>query len=367
MVVALEGFVSAWAFVKLFVVGRPLVVKLGTRLVVDASGEVRSDLVHARAREVGRLIRAGEPVCVVSSGAIALGLPRLGLKRRPQAVARLQAASALGQARLQAAWDEALGKEGVPAAQILLAAGDVADRAAYVNARNAFTELFRLGAVPVVNENDATATDEITFGDNDALAAQVAVLVRARLLILLTEVEGVYSRAPGTPGAELIFEGALAADAEIGAGTDLGRGGMGSKVVAAQMASAAGIPTVIAGGLGDDVLGPILDGEPRGTRFTPGDRAESAFKLWLRLGKPVAGRVHVDDGARRALVEQGASLLAVGVVRCEGRFEPGDAVELVGPDGVVLGKGIAGAPADEIARRSRGLEAVHRDRLVLQP
>jgi glutamate 5-kinase len=344
---------------------QPVVVKLGTGLVVGEDGKVRTDLLLARAREVGRLVKAGEPVCIVSSGAIALGLPQLGLRRRPRTMARLQAASALGQARLQAAWEEALGSEGIPAAQILLAAGDVADRSAYVNARQALAELFRLGAVPVVNENDVTATDEITFGDNDALAAQVAVLVRARLLVLLTEVDGVYSRAPGTPGAELLSEGELAAEAEIGVGTELGRGGMGSKVVAAQMASAAGIPTVIAGGQGEVVLGPILAGEARGTRFSPGERDESAFKLWLRFGKPVAGRLHVDDGARRALVEKGASLLGVGVVRCEGRFDPGEAVELVGTDGVVFGKGIAGAAADELAGRPRGIEAVHRDRLVL--
>ena len=345
----------------------PVVVKLGTGLVVE-DGKVRTELLHARAREVAELVRGGEPVCVVSSGAIALGLPRLGLRRRPRTMARLQAASALGQAGLQNAWEQALGAHGIPAAQILLAAGDVADRTAYVNARQAFAELFRLGAVPVVNENDATATDEITFGDNDALAAQVAVLVRARLLILLTEVEGVYSRAPGTPGAELLVEGELAASAEIGAGTELGRGGMGSKVVAAQMAAAAGIPTVIAGGQGnDDVLGPILAGEDRGTRFAPGDRSESAFKLWLRFGKPVAGRLHVDEGARQALVEKGASLLGVGVVLCEGNFEAGAAVELVGPDGVVFGKGIAGAAAEELENRPRGLEAVHRDRLVLYP
>jgi glutamate 5-kinase len=343
---------------------QPVVVKFGTGLVVEDE-KVRTDLLHARAREIAALVGAGEPVCVVSSGAIALGLPRLGLKERPRTMARLQAASALGQARLQAAWEEALGTEGIPAAQILLAAGDVADRAAYVNARQAFAELFRLGAVPVVNENDATATDEITFGDNDALAAQVAVLVGARLLVLLTEVEGVYSRAPGTPGAELISEGKLARKAEIGMGTALGRGGMGSKVVAAQMASAAGIPTVIAGGLGEQVLGPILAGEARGTRFTANEREESAFKLWLRFGKPVVGTLHVDDGAKQALVDKGASLLGVGVVRCEGRFEPGAAVELVGPDGIPFGKGIAGASADELAGRPRGLEAVHRDRLVL--
>jgi glutamate 5-kinase len=344
---------------------RPVVVKLGTGLVADGEGEVRRDLLDARAREIALLIGAGDPVCVVSSGAIALGLPKLGLRRRPRTISRLQAASALGQATLQAAWEGALARHGIAAAQILLTAGDIADRTAYINARQAFAELFRLKALPVVNENDATATDEITFGDNDALAAQVAVLLRARLLVLLTEVAGVYSRAPGSPGAELIAEGELVGEAEIGVGTELGRGGMRSKVLAAQMASAAGIPTVIAAGDADDVLGPILSGEERGTRFAPEERGESAFKLWLRFGKPVAGRLHVDEGARRAVVEKGASLLGVGVVRSEGRFDPGAAVELVGPDGEVFGKGIAGVGADELAARPRGLEAVHRDKLVL--
>ncbi len=344
---------------------QPVVVKLGTGLVVGEGGDVRAEVVHARAREIASLVGAGDPVCVVSSGAIALGLPRLGLTKRPSSIGRLQAASALGQARLQRAWEEAFAEHDIAAAQILLAAGDVAERSAYVNARQALAELFRLGAVPVVNENDATATDEITFGDNDALAAQVAVLVGARVLVLLTEVEGVYSRAPGTPGAELLLEGALAAGAELGAGSELGRGGMGSKVLAAQMASAAGIPTVIAAGHGEEVLGPILAGEAPGTRFTPDDHGQSAFKLWLRFGKPVAGRLHVDEGARRALVETGASLLGVGVERCEGRFDPGAAVELVGPDGEVFGKGIAGAAAAELEGRPRGVEAVHRDKLVL--
>ena len=344
---------------------QPVVVKFGTGLVVGEDGQVRTDLVHARAGELASLVGAGDPVCVVSSGAIALGLPKLGLRRRPRTISRLQAASALGQASLQGAWEEALLPHGVAAAQILLTAGDISDRTAYVNARQAFAELFRLKALPIVNENDATATDEITFGDNDALAAQVAVLVRARLLVLLTEVEGVYSRAPGTPGAELISQGELAGEAEIGVGSELGRGGMGSKVLAAQMASSAGIPTVIAAGEGDDVLGPILAGEDRGTRFAPQERGESAFKLWLRFGKPVAGRLYVDEGARRALVETGASLLGVGVERCEGRFDPGAAVELVGPDGAVFGKGIAGAGAEELTGRPRGVEAVHRDKLVL--
>jgi glutamate 5-kinase len=344
---------------------RPVVVKLGSSLVAGPGGRVRRSVLRARSREIADLVRGGTPVCIVSSGAIALGLPRLGLTARPRSLPKLQAASALGQARLQRVWDEALGRERLVAAQVLLTAADVADRAAYLNARNTLAALHELGAVAVVNENDATATDEITFGDNDALAAQVAILVRARLLVLLTEVEGVYSRAPGTPGAELLPAGVDAASAELVGGSPLGKGGMRSKILAAELAASSGIPTVIAAGTGADVLAPIVAGEPRGTRFQPGDRAPSAFKLWLRHGKPVAGRVHVDAGARRAVTKDGASLLAVGVTKVEGRFEPGDAVELVGPDGAAFAKGIVGATVAELAAQARRVEAVHRDRLVL--
>ena len=344
---------------------RPVVVKLGSSLIVGPRGRARRRVLQARAREIAELVAGGTPVCVVSSGAIALGLPRLGVERRPRNLPKLQAASALGQARLQRAWERALGAEGLEAAQILLTAGDVADRAAYVNARNTLHALFDLRAVPIVNENDATATDEITFGDNDALAAQVAVLVRARLLVLLTEVEGVYTRAPGTSGAKLVDGGSHVGDAELGSASELGRGGMQSKVLAAEMAAAAGIPTVIAAGAGSSVLGPILAGEPLGTHFRPAGQAVSAYKLWLRFGKPVVGRLHVDEGARRAVVEEGRSLLAVGVESAEGSFEAGDAVELIGPDGAGFAKGLAGAGTAEIAARPRGLEAVHRDRLVV--
>jgi glutamate 5-kinase len=321
--------------------------------------------LRARAREIADIAHGGEPVCVVSSGAIALGLPRLGLDRRPTSMPKLQAASALGQARLQAAWDEALGEVGLSAAQVLLTAREIADRVAYLNIRNALGALLRLGAVPVLNENDATATDEIAFGDNDALAAQVAILLSARLLVLLTEVEGVYTHAPDAHGARLLRDGSEASSALLGAGGPHGRGGMRSKVVAAQMAAAAGIPSVIAAGVNNDVLGPIVAGEARGTRFAADEGAGSAFKLWLRFAKPAAGRIYVDEGARSAVGKEGATLLAVGVVGSEGSFEAGDAVELVGPDGMPFAKGIAGAGAAELAHRPRGVEAVHRDRLVL--
>jgi glutamate 5-kinase len=342
-----------------------LVVKLGSSLVAGPGGDVRRDLLRARARELAELVRGGERVCVVSSGAIALGLPRLGLARRPRALPQLQAASALGQARLQAAWDAALGGEGLAAAQVLLTAADLASRAGYVNARRTLEALLAAGVVPVVNENDATATDEITFGDNDALGAQVAVLLRARLLVLLTEVEGVFTRAPGSPGAELLADGSLVEAAELGPGSTLGRGGMASKIVAAEMAAAAGIPVLIGAGVGEGVLPGLLSGERPATRFEPRPRGEPAFKVWLRHGKPAAGLLRVDDGARRALVEHGASLLAVGIVSADGSFRPGDAVEIAGLEGPPFAKGLVEATAAELARRPPGLEAVHRDRLVL--
>ncbi len=342
-----------------------IVVKLGTSLVAGPGGSVRRTILARRAREIARIANGGEPVAVVSSGAIALGLPHMGLDRRPSSIPKLQAASALGQAKLQRAWEQALAREGVLSAQVLLTAGDIADRAAYVNARHTLEALFEAGAVPVVNENDATATDEITFGDNDALAAQVAILVRARLLVLLTEVEGVYTRSPGTPGAELVADGGGADGVAFGGSSPLGRGGMQSKVLAARMAAAAGIPSVIAGGAGESVLEPILAGEPRGTRFRGSEREISAYKLWLRFGKPAKGRLRVDEGAKSAVASDRRSLLAVGVVGCEGRFVAGDAVELVGPDGEAFARGIAAAAPAEIASRARGLEAVHRDRLVV--
>jgi glutamate 5-kinase len=346
-------------------VRQPLVAKLGSSLVVDDEGRPRRDLLAHRAAEIAAVVAAGTPVCVVSSGAIALGLPRLGVERRPRSLPRLQAASTLGQAALQRAWDDALAPHGLAAGQVLLTAAEIADRRAYANLRNALGALFGLGAVPVVNENDATATDEIAFGDNDALAAQVAVLLRARLLVLLTSVEGVLTHAPGDERATLIAEGAAARRAAIGSGSAAGRGGMESKIAGAELAAAAGVPVVIASGTGEAVLGPILAGEPRGTRFEAAPSGESAFKLWLRFGKRISGRIHVDEGALRAVRDGGRSLLAVGVVRWEGSFRAGDGVELCGPDGTPFARGESAVDAGDLSSRRRNVEAVHRDRLVL--
>ena len=344
---------------------QPLVVKLGSSLVAGDDGEPRWAVLQPRAKEIAGLVESGVPVCVVSSGAIALGLRRLGAVRRPRRLPRLQAASALGQAELQRAWDSALAAHGATAAQVLLTAAETADRRAYVNVRNALAELFAIGAVPVVNENDATATDEISFGDNDMLAAHVAVLCRARLLVLLTSAEGVFTSPPGTSGATLIEDGAVARDAVFGAADALGRGGMASKVGAAELASAGGIPAVIASGTADGVVTRLAAGEAHGTRFDARGSPQSAFKLWLRFGKQVAARVQIDEGAQRALIGRGASLLAVGVHSWEGDFASGDGIEIVGPDGTPIARGISALDSSEMHDRRRNAELVHRDRLVL--
>jgi len=335
-----------------------LVVKLGSSLVVDAQGRPRRSLLRARAAEIAEIVASGTPVCVVSSGAIALGMRRVGLARRPTSLPKLQAASALGQVLLQRAWQDALRPHGLEAAQILLTGTEIAERRAYVNARSALTALFSLGAVPVVNENDATATDEISFGDNDALAAQVAVLVQARLLVLLTTVPGVLNEGV------LIEDGAAARSAVFGPGSALGRGGMESKVSAAEVAAGAGIATVIAGGEGEGVLAGILAGRATGTHFAAAESAP-AFKLWLRHGKRVTARITVDAGAQRAVVGKGGSLLAVGVTGWDADFRAGDGVELVGPDGAPFARGIASVDASELTGKPVNVEAVHRDRLVL--
>jgi glutamate 5-kinase len=357
-------------------VRRSVVVKLGSSTLVDARGRPRRALLSALAAEIASLGADGVPICVVSSGAIALGAATL-TGGRPADVPGLQAASAVGQGLLVAAWQRALASAGLRAGQVLLTASDMHARTSYLNARATLETLLRWGVVPVVNENDSTATDEITFGDNDALAAQVAVLLRARLLVLLTDQDGLYTRNPSTPGAELVREvrdhRLLAAiDVDAPSPTGMGSGGMRSKIVAAEMASAGGVACVIAQGARPHVLEDAVAGRNVGTRFFPDARPAASFKLWLRYGRPSAGRLTVDEGAKRAVEEQGASLLAVGLRAVEGRFRAGDAVTICGPDGTPFAKGLAAADAAELRRAAgrrsseAGLaEAVHRDYLAV--
>src|SRR4051812_12999773 len=358
------------------------VVKLGSSIVAEESGELRLSVIARIVEEVAALHRQGVDVVVVTSGAIARGMHLLGMGARPALVEDLQAASAVGQGRLYRTYDELLRERGIQSAQILLTFFDMSARTHYLNARRTLQKLLEWRIVPVINENDTTTTDEISFGDNDFLAAQVAVLVDASLLLLLTSTPGGYTADPRRDAsARLVTDVKDPRELEaldIGAATTaLGSGGMRSKVVAAEMATAAGIPTVIGSGFEPGLLARAWSGEPGGTRFAPQSVRQSSFKLWLKYAKPSQGAVAVDAGAARALREGGTSLLPVGIVGVEGAFEAGDAVS-VRVDGVVVGKGIASYSADELrqvmGRKSAEIreilprateEAVHRDYFVL--
>jgi len=359
-----------------------LVVKLGSSIVAADDGELRVDVLDSICAQVAGLRRSGERVVLVTSGAIARGMRVMGLEARPTRMDELQAASAVGQGDLFRAYESRLAGEGLRAAQVLLTLSDVSERSHYLNARQTLERLLAWDVVPVINENDTTSTDEITFGDNDFLAAQVAILLDARLLVLLSDVDGLYSADPSLDSeAELIASvedfGELAG-MEIGDRTSaFGSGGMRSKVAAAEMAAESGIPATICNGTVDGSLLAAARGETVGTRFAAQAGKASSFKLWLKYAKPARGRVTVDNGAARVLRESGSSLLPVGITAVDGSFEVGDAVE-VAADDVVLGKGIVDYSAAELGRVT-GMksdqvqellphaadEVIHRDRFVL--
>jgi len=362
-----------------------LVVKLGSSIVADPTGEVRLDVLAPICDAVAERRRAGDEVVLVTSGAIARGMRLMELPARPATMEELQAASAVGQGKLYRTYDELLAERDVASAQVLLTFFDMSARTHYLNARHTLRKLLDWGVVPVINENDTTTTDEISFGDNDFLAAQVAILLGSDRLVLLTDTDGLYSADPGRdPDAELIsdvrdFE--QLQQLEIGfSASPLGSGGMRSKVVAAEMATAAGIPATITRGTDGAAVARALAGDAVGTRFHPQKGRVSSFKLWLKYAKPTHGELTVDEGAERALRERGTSLLPVGIVDVRGEFNAGDAVEIhsAGDGGRPIGKGIVNYSAVEL-RRIRGMksdavretmpraaeEAVHRDYFVL--
>ncbi len=361
------------------------VVKLGSSIVAEDSGDLRADVVARICGDVAALHAGGWEVVVVTSGAIARGMRLLELPVRPRSIDELQAASAVGQGKLYRTYDELLREHGVTTAQVLLTFFDMSARTHYLNARRTLRKLLDWRIVPVINENDTTTTDEISFGDNDFLAAQVAILLGADLLVLLTDTDGLYTADPRTnPAAEpirVVTDFSALDTLQIGHATSpLGSGGMRSKVVAAEMATAAGIRTVIGSGHEAGTVVRAAAGEVAGTRFEPQPVRHSSFKLWLKYAKPDRGTLTVDAGAARALREGGTSLLPVGIVGVEGAFDAGDAVSVCA-DGKVrtpIGKGICNYSAAEL-RRVRGLksaqvrevlpratdEAVHRDYFVL--
>jgi glutamate 5-kinase len=360
---------------------RRIVIKIGSALLVE-NGRVRGDWLAALAGDIAGLAGEGREVLAVSSGAIAMGRQVLGLGRGPLKLEESQAAAAVGQIALARAWSETLGAHGLSAGQILLTLSDTEERRRYLNARSTISMLLRLKAVPVINENDTVATSEIRYGDNDRLAARVASMMSADLLVLLSDVDGLYTAPPGTdPDARFLpVVERITPEIEAMAGaaaSEMSRGGMTTKIAAGRIATAAGTTMVIASGRHRAPLARIAAGAPC-TWFLPETNPVTARKKWISGHLERRGALVIDAGAARAL-RAGKSLLPAGVKRAEGRFRRGDMVDIVGPQGERVGRGLVAydlADAERIAgRNSREIaellgyagraEMIHRDDMAL--
>ncbi|SNS45782.1 glutamate 5-kinase [Sphingomonas laterariae] len=360
-----------------------LVIKIGSALLVDPSGQVRRDWMAGVVADIADRVAAGQQVAVVSSGAIALGARRLGLPKGGRAsLEDAQAAAATGQIALSHCWAELLGERGLTAAQMLVTLDDLEDRRRYLNAAATLDRLMTLGVVPVINENDSVATAEIRFGDNDRLAARIGQAAAARGVVLLSDIDGLYTANPHRdPDARLVpevtrIDAGIRAMADTGSASGMGSGGMVSKLEAARIAMSAGAHLAIISGKLDRPLTAFADGG-RGTVFVA-ERGASARKAWLAGRLTAKGAIHVDAGAAAAL-GQGRSLLPAGATSVDGRFARGDVVDIIGPDALPVARGMAEYDADDAARivgrRSDALEAllgyapraalVHRDHMVL--
>ena len=361
-----------------------VVVKVGTSSITDEAGTIDEGAVAKLCGEAAGLRGAGHTVVLVTSGAIAAGLPAVGITgERPRDAVTLQAVSAVGQTRLMRVYEGALAAHHLVAGQVLLVPHDFVVRQQYLHARATLQRLLELGVVPVVNENDAVADDEIRFGDNDRLAALVAHLVSADLLVLLTDAPGLLTADPRLDSSASLIEEIVEVDHELeavagGTGTARGSGGMASKLAAAKIAAWSGVRAVIAQASRPGVLEAVVAGAPgAGTFVRPKPRRLPARKLWIAFAVGSSGTIVVDDGARQALLERGVSLLPAGIREVEGTFDADDAVEIAGPDGKVFAKGIvrsSSAGLREVAgRRTSDLpdgvphEAIHRDDLVVLP
>ncbi len=362
---------------------RRWVVKIGSALATQQGVGLNLAAIEDWAAQLAAIRQAGTDIIVVTSGAVAEGAARLNWTTRPNSLNQLQAAAAIGQMGLARSWDLAFSQCGVLAAQILLTHEDIANRERYLNSRSTLLTLLQLGVVPLINENDTVATEEIKLGDNDTLAGMVSNLVDADLLVILTDQSGLMSADPRLdPSAKLITRADLD-DPQImamaGGGGAWGRGGMRTKISAARLAARSATSTIIAGGHEPGVLSTIAQGRQVGTLFVAPTTKLAARKQWLASTLHVRGVVRLDEGACRVLREQGKSLLAVGVTGVEGQFERGELVSCVDPNGVELARGLAnysaaetqlikGAPSsrfEEILGYLRDLELIHRDNLAL--
>lgn len=361
-----------------------VVVKVGTRVLTDDDGRLSEDRIAALAGELSAVATGSRRVVLVSSGAVAAGMGRLGMAHRPADLAHLQAVAAVGQSRLIETYERALRTHGRHAAQILLTAEDVNDRTRYLNVRNTILTLLELGALPIINENDTVSVSELltTFGDNDHLAAIVCNLIGAPLLIVLSDVDGLYDAHPSTPGAKLISCVTRiddVASAVQDGPSHVSKGGMASKLRAARLVTAAGGNMIIASGRQGGMLERVVAAEVVGTLFVAQGKSVSPWKRWIGFTVRPRGKIILDDGARKAVEATGRSLLAIGVRGVEGDFVKGDVVALCGPDGSEFARGLSNYASGDV-RRIQGLrtqqiadvlghcpydEVIHRDNLAV--
>ncbi|MHB0976534.1 MAG: glutamate 5-kinase [Candidatus Aquicultorales bacterium] len=363
---------------------KKVVIKIGTSTLTTETGRI--DHAHLRhlVEQIGWLVGTGRNVIVVTSAAIAAGVEALGLEERPTAIPELQAAASVGQGMLLHEYTRLFAEMGITVGQVLLTQNDVTHRNQYLNARNTLKTLLDLGTVPIVNENDATAVDEIKLGDNDTLASIVANVAEMDLLVLLSDVEGLYTCDPRDGGESCLLSVVEEITPEIeelagGAGTKFASGGMFTKLQAAKAVTFGGMGMIIADGRRANVIRDLFEGEKLGTAFLPRKRRMASRRLWIAFGKQPTGTVVVDEGARKALVGQGRSLLPAGVTGVKGEFSVGDTVDVEDSEGRVFARGLTNFSSQEV-RRIQGLrsseaaelvpdaeseELIHRDCLVI--
>jgi glutamate 5-kinase len=363
---------------------RRVVVKVGTSTLTHSNGKLNFSRIEGLVRELADAVNSGKQILLVSSGAVGAGMDRLGWKEKPRNIPEKQAAAAVGQGILMHTYEKLFGEYGQIVAQVLLTREDSVNRRRYTNSRNTLLTLLKFGVIPIINENDAVSIDELKIGDNDTLSASVAAIVDADALIILSDVDGVYSTNPQTdPAARLLPEiGDVTPEIEAmcgGAGTMRGTGGMLTKMTAARMAMNSGIVMVIASGGRDGVVQSVLAGKPIGTLFPPRQNKLRFRKRWLAFGARIKGRLTVDKGCAQALLTNGSSLLAAGIKAVEGNFDQGSTVSIVNQDGWEIARGLANYNTDD-ARKIMGAhtheitgilghkpydEVVHRDNMVL--
>lgn len=370
--------------VRNFQLFKRVVVKVGSSSITHPTGKPDLFQIESLARQLADLYNQGKDVILVTSGAIGTGVGKLGLDERPKTIPEKQAAAAVGQGVLMHIYGKIFAEYGVTVGQVLLTREDFSDRRRFLNARNAMHALFQYGVIPIINENDTVAVDEIKVGENDSLSAMVASLIDAEMLILLTDVEGLYTADPRKNKSATLIREIKEITPEIeslagGSGSKHGTGGMSTKLQAARIAMHSGVITVLASLKEKDIIRRVMSGAEVGTVFWPTENKLENKKRWIAYGATVYGKIFVDEGAARALVKQGKSLLPSGVTGVEGTFEMGNTISIVDPDGKEIGRGITYYSSDEISRikgaQTREIprilgykdydEVVHRNNLVL--